>query len=251
MDSLVKKIRKGIKVWTFVPGAIPLSSQITVSDRMNYVLDGAIVDVNFNAWDLQAGDIGTVESIRNEMSAKMRDYIMNKVFTALTTVWTAANTPNNYTAVGGNVTKVALDNGIEYINQQIAGGAKAIVGTRSALYPVMSFAGFNTYSSTDFQLDSVREEIFRTGWLGRYMGVPLITIDQQWDNPEDRNALVPTDKILVLGQNVGEFITYGPAQSSMWEDPRPVPPQTYLRSYMQFGMLVDKAEGIFVLGNLS
>jgi hypothetical protein len=228
-----------------------MSSQITVSDRMNYVLDGAIVDVNYNAWDLASGEIGTVESIRNEMSAKMKDYIMNKVFTALTTVWTAVNTPDNFTSVGGNVTATALDAAIEYINEQIPGGAKAIVGVRSAMYPIMSFAGFNTYSSTDFQLESVREEIFRTGWLGRYMNVPLITLDQQYDNPEDRTAMLPTDKILVLGQNVGEFITFGDTVSSTWEDPRPVPPQTYIREYQQFGMLVDKAEGIFVLGDLS
>lgn len=44
-DSLVKKIRKGIKVHTWVPGSISLKSEITVSDRMNYVLDAAIVSV--------------------------------------------------------------------------------------------------------------------------------------------------------------------------------------------------------------
>lgn len=250
-DMLVKKVRKGIRVHTFVPGAIPLSSQITVSDRINYVLDGAIVDVNYNSWDLAAGEIGTVESIRSEMSAKMRDYIMSKVFTALSTVWTAVNTPNNYTSVGGAVTKTALDNAIEYVNQNVAGGAKAIVGVRSAMHPIIDFAGYNSYSATDFQIESVREEIFRTGWLGRYQGVPLVTIDQQWDNPEDHVALMPTDKILVIGQNVGEFVTFGDTVSSSWEDPRPVPPQTYMRMYSQFGMIVDNAEGLFVLGNLS
>jgi hypothetical protein len=44
-DSLVKKVRKGIKVYTFVPGQIPLKSEITVAERINYVLDGAVVSV--------------------------------------------------------------------------------------------------------------------------------------------------------------------------------------------------------------
>ena len=44
-DSLVKKIRKGINVRTLVPGAIHLANEITVSDRINYVLDGADVKV--------------------------------------------------------------------------------------------------------------------------------------------------------------------------------------------------------------
>jgi hypothetical protein len=46
-DSLVKKIRKGIKVHTLVPGAIHMANEITVSDRINYVLDGADVKVTF------------------------------------------------------------------------------------------------------------------------------------------------------------------------------------------------------------
>lgn len=44
-DALVKKVRKGIKVRTLVPGAIHLASEVTVSDRINYVLDGADVKV--------------------------------------------------------------------------------------------------------------------------------------------------------------------------------------------------------------
>jgi hypothetical protein len=42
-DSLVKKIRKGIKVWSHVPGSIGLKSEVTVSERMNWILDYAIV----------------------------------------------------------------------------------------------------------------------------------------------------------------------------------------------------------------
>ena len=41
-DALVKKVRKGIKVRTLVPGAIHLASEITVSERMNYILDGSL-----------------------------------------------------------------------------------------------------------------------------------------------------------------------------------------------------------------
>lgn len=41
-DALIKKVRKGIKVRTLVPGRIHLASELTVSDRINYVLDGII-----------------------------------------------------------------------------------------------------------------------------------------------------------------------------------------------------------------
>lgn len=47
-EALVKKVRKGIKVRTLVPGSIHLASEITVRDRINYVLDGAVVHTMYN-----------------------------------------------------------------------------------------------------------------------------------------------------------------------------------------------------------
>lgn len=213
---------------------------------MNYILDGSIVSVTANDWELQSGELGTVDSIRNEMQASLRDHIMNKVFTALTTVWTASNTPANFTDVGTAVTKTALDAMIETINQTTA-GAKAIVGTRSALQPIMTFVGWDTYSGTDAMIQGLSEELRRTGWVGQYLGVPLVVVRQQYNNPEDYTALIPEDKILIIGENVGEFVTFGSPQISEYVDPKPVPPQWYLRLYQQYGMLIDNAMGIGVL----
>jgi hypothetical protein len=172
-DSLVKKLRKGIKVHTLVPGAIHLASEITVTDRINYVLDGADVKVTFNEWEMESGELGTVESIRSEMQAKLRDYYMNKVFTALTTVWTAVNNSSNFTNVGGALTAVALKNAIDNINQN-AGGVKAVVGTRAALTPITTFGAGWTDSGGNLMTvpDNIRE-IMATGWLGKYYGAPI------------------------------------------------------------------------------
>jgi hypothetical protein len=213
---------------------------------MNYILDGAIVSVTANDWELQAGEIGTVQSIKSEMQAVLRDYFMNKVFTALTTIWTATNTPDNFTNVGTSVTKTALDDMIETINQTTP-GAKAIVGTRAALQPIMAFIGWDTYSSTDGMLQNISDELRRTGWVGQYLGVPLVVVRQDYDSPDTYNKLVPEDKILVIGENVGEFVTFGNAIPSEWTDQRPVPPQWTFRLYQQFGMIIDNAQGIGVL----
>jgi hypothetical protein len=245
-DSLVKKVRKGIKVHTFTPGAIPLSSQITVEDRINYMLDGAVVDVNVSEWDLESGELGTADSIVTEMQGKFRDYILNKVFSALATAWSEANTADNFTDVGGDVTKTALDAMIKYINRTTP-GAKAIVGTRTALYPIMDFAGFDTQSTTYFPVASVREEIARTGWLGSYKGVPIVVISQEYNNLAEFQALVPEDKILVMGENVGEFITYGPPRRQDYTDNQPIPPRRFFRQYQQFGMLLTNLDGIGIL----
>ena len=247
-DALVKKVRKGINVRTLVPGAIHLGSELTVSDRINYVLDGADVKVHANEWELETGELGTLDDIRNEMLANLRDFYIGKVFTALSTVWTAVNTPNNFTNVGGTLTATALKNAIDRINQT-TGGVRAVIGTRAALTPITTFgAGWADGTSTDWHAvpDNIRE-IMQTGWLGRYYGAPILAIEQQYDNPEDYNALIPTDKVIVVGENVGDFITYGDVKNKQWTDMRPTPPQWYLELYQQFGMIIDNAQGIYVL----
>lgn len=249
-DALVKKIRKGIKVRTLVPGRIHLASELTVSDRINYVLDGANVKVMGNEWELESGELGTVEEIRSEMLAKLKDYYLNKVFTALSTVWTAVNTPSNFVNVGGTITTTALEDAIDQINQN-AGGVKAVVGTRAALTPVTKFVSWADSSANRFSSDAIINEVMNTGWLGRYYGAPIIALEQQYDNPEDYNALLPTDKVLVLGQNVGEFITYGDVKTKQWTDMEPTPPYWFLELYQEFGMIIDRADGLYVVGGLS
>jgi hypothetical protein len=249
-DSLVKKVRKGIEVRTLVPGSVHLASEITVTERMNYVLDGADVKVTYNLWELESGEIGTVQEIRREMAAKLREYFVNKVFTALSTVWTAVNTPNNYISVGGSLTAAALEDGINYMNNNVT-SVKAILGTRAAVTPITKFGAFWTDGSNTEGSQTAIDEIRDRGWLGKYYGVPVLALDQIYDNPDDYNALLPTDFVLLVGENVGEFITYGDVKSKQWEDMNPTPPQWMLEIYQQFGLMIDNAQGIYVIGNLS
>lgn len=251
-DALVKKVRKGIKVRTFVPGRIHLASELTISDRINYALDGADVKVTANLWELESGELGTVDSIKTEMEAKLRDYYLNKVFLALSTVWSAVNTPSNYISVGGALTSTVLKNAIDYINQTTS-GVKAVVGTRAALTPITTFgAGWSDGTSTQWHdvPENIRE-IMQTGFLGNYYGAKIIALNQVYDNPEDYNALLPNDKVLVIGENVGEFITYGDVRTKDYQDMRPTPPQQYFELWQQFGMIIDRADGIYVIDNLS
>jgi hypothetical protein len=252
-DMLFKKLRKGITVRTLVPGSIHLASEVTLNERANYVLDGADVKVTFNEWELESGQIGSVEEIRREMYAKLSDFYQNKIYTILSTVWTAANTPDYFTNVGGPITATALEDAIDTINQN-SGGVKAVVGTRAALTPITKFGAFwndgNTVG-TDAQwagVDSQLEEVVNRGFLGKYYGAPLIALEQVYDNDMDYNKLIlPNNRILVLGHDVGEFITYGDVKVKQWTDMAPTPPQWFLEIYQQFGLIIDRAQGMFVL----
>jgi hypothetical protein len=250
-DALVKKVRKGINVRTLVPGAVHLASEITVNERINYVLDGADVKVTYNEWDIENGNIGTVADIESEMLAKLKDYYYNKVFTALSSIWTAGNTPNNFTNVGGSITATALEDAIDRINQTTP-GVKAVVGVRAALTPVTKFGAFWNDDGSQWQgVDSQLEEVMSTGWLGKYYGAPIIALDQIYDYPDDYNALLPSDKVIVIGEKAGEFITYGEVKRKQWVDMNPTPPQWLIEIYQQFGMIIDNAEGIYVIGGIS
>lgn len=250
-DALVKKIRKGIEVRTLVPGSIHLANELTISERYNYVLDGADVKVTYNLWELESGEIGTVQSIRNEMAALLRDFYVNKVFTAISTVWTAVNTPDNFISVGGVVTSTVLEDAIDRVN--LVSNAIAIVGSRPAVTPITKFGAFWSDAESAVRSDSQTaiDEIRANGRIGRYYGVPIFTIEQVFDNVEDNNALIPTDFIIVLGEKAGEFITYGDVRVKQWEDMNPTPPQWYLEIYQQFGLIIDFAERVFVIGGLS
>jgi len=199
---------------------------------------------------LERGEIGTVESISNEMRAKLRDFFVNKVFTALTTIWTATNTANNFTSMGGAITGAALENAINRINQTTP-GAKIIVGSRQAVTPITKFGAFWTDGTTTGYAEELIMRIFENGWLGKYYGVPVLAIEQVWDDPASYTALIPTDKVLVIGEKVGEFISYGDVKTKQWTDMNPTPPQWYLELYQQFGMIIDNAQGIFMLGDIS
>lgn len=248
-DALVKKVRRGIEVRKLVPGSIHLASEVTVSDRINYTLEGADVKVGYNLWEMEAGDIGSVADLQSEMRAKLSDYYIGRTFTALSTIWNGTNTPTNYTNVGGALTAAALKNAIDTINLKI-GSVKAVVGTRKALTPITTFgAGWALpYTNVDgVAIPEALSEIYRTGWLGMYYGAPIVALTQVYNNAVDYTPMLPENKVLVIGENAGEFILYGPSRDKAYDDMQPTPPQFYLETYQQFGLIVDNAQGIYVL----
>lgn len=244
-DTLVKKVRKGIEVRQLVPGAVHLASEVTVEDRINYMLDGADVKVTANLWELESGELGTVADIRSEMLAKLKDYYIDRVFTALANVWTAGNTPNNY-ATGANLTATMLRTALDWIRYTV-GDVRAVVGTRRGLAPITQFGGFHTDGATTVAYDEGIREIYQTGFVGSWYGANIVALDQVWNNLVDYESQIPNRYVLVLAENVGEFITYGDIRWKQWEAMEPTPPDWYLECYQQFGLLVTEAQGIYVL----
>jgi hypothetical protein len=211
------------------------------------VLEGHIVKVMSNLWDLEKGEIGTVQEIRQEMTSKLVDFYAGKVFSLLSTVWNAANTPDNYAESSTKLTKTALDAAIDRINYR-AGGVRAIVGVKNSLLPITEFAGYATYDSHKQMSDPILTEALSEGWIGKYRGVNnIIGLSQTWNNPEDNTALLPENYVLVIGNNAGEFVTFGDPQWKEYTEMAPTPPYFILEACIQTGLIVDAAEAIYII----
>lgn len=247
-DILMKKLRKPhIKVRQFVPGTIHLADEIEVTDRLNYVLNSNVIKVMANLWDLERGELGTVSEIRQEMTDKLLDFYVGKVFNLLGTVWDGTNTPDNYAEVSTTLTKAALDDAIDRINYR-SGGVKAIVSIKNNLLPITEFAGYGTYDSHKQFSDPILTEALREGWIGQYRGVKnILGLSQVWDNPESNSTMITEDYVLVIGNNAGEFITFGEPKWKDYTDMQPTPPYFVMEVYTSWGLIVDNAEAIYVI----
>ena len=250
-DALVKKVRRGIEVRQLVPGQNTLASQITVKEVVNYNLDTAVAEVSHNEWEVESGEIGTVDEIRREMMAKLSDFYSVKVMNALYTLATINDT-TNFWYVTGPVNRATIEDAIDSI-ADIAGSVKNVVGRRTALAPITKFAGYRVgvgateAAGSPVAVPSALEEIRRTGWFGIYYGANFISLEQVYDNPFDRNPLIKDNLIVVIGDNCGEFITYGDTREDQWTDMSTAPPTWHVRLYQQFGMLFDNMENVGII----
>jgi hypothetical protein len=184
------------------------------------------------------------------MSAKLSDFYVVKVMNALYTLATIDDSTNFW--YDSSLTRSVLEDALDNI-ADVAGTVKAVVGRRPTLAPITKFAGYRaavgaTESSAYLvPVPSALEEIRRTGWFGVYYGANFIALEQVYDNPYDRNGLLQDDLIAVIGDNCGEFITYGDVREDQWTDMQTLPPTWHLRIYQQFGLLFDRMENVGII----
>ncbi len=274
-DILVKRFKGKYHVQQIVPGQITLGEQIVVRDKaMSINLDILAAKAEYNILELQhGGPEFTPEQVRADVNAALQEKILMRGWNALGNIWSAGNASaltitgssfSNYQNAAGPLTASLLDDAIDHVNYW-AGGVRAIIGTESALAPLSEFgqyrliSGSNTdnYVTINGQPAGTFNNVspFGTGPKGveSYRGVSnIVRIPQIFDESEYPPVpLLPTDFVLVVGQNVGEFITYGTAETKEYVDNRPTPPYWNYETWLQFGMMVWNARGIVKIGGIS
>lgn len=268
-DQIGRRVRRGrYPVRTMVPGSKHLHDVLSYVEQSTFSFDRLIAGTSHNLWEIQSGEVGTVEQMRNELRADLFDELVSKVFGLLSTVWNGTDTPNNFIDVSGTgITETALDTMIETVLDH-SGTVRAIVGSRKALLPVYRFAQYrefmlggtgNNPDRAMFPVAGAFDEFTRTGRVATYAGgIPLVELPQIYRNRLPAGAtgtlgnnaaqrMIPTDRVLVIGDNVGSIALMGGTEYQDYTDPTTQPPNYVLHCWQAYGMLLDNVEGIGVL----
>ena len=267
-DILVKRFKGKYHVQQIVPGQITLGEQITVKDKaVSYSLDILAAKAEYNTLELEhGGPAFSPEAVRRDVQAALNEKLLMRTWNALGNIWTAGNASaltipgasySNFIDASGPLTSTALDQAIDHVNYW-SGGVKAIVGTESALAPISTFGQYQMigpgtekhYVTQNGQPAGTFNNVSPYGngpkGVETYRGVSnIVRIKQIFDNTVfPPRPLLPSDFILVVGENIGEFITYGGPQYKEYVDNRPTPPYWNYETWVQFGMMIWNARGI-------
>jgi hypothetical protein len=272
-ELLVKRFKGKYHVQQIVPGQITLGEQITVRDKaVSYSLDILAAKAAYNDLELaHGGPQFTPEKVREDVKKALQERVLLRTWNALANIWNTTNasaltipgaTYSQFINAGGPLTSTALDNAIDHVNFW-SGGVKTIIGTEAALAPLSTFGQYKIITSTNNvdsyvtingQPSGTFENVspFGAGSKGVevYRGVSnIIRLKQIFDESEyPPRPLLPNDFVLVVGDNIGEFITYGGPQTKEYVDNEPTPPYWNFETWLQFGMMIWNARGLVKIG---
>lgn len=267
-EILVKRFAGKYHVQQIVPGQITLGEQITVRDKAVATnLDILAAKASYNVLELQhGGPVFTPERVRSDVQKALQEKILMRTWNALANIWTTGNasaltitgaTYSQFIDAGGPLTSAALDHAIDHVNYW-SGSVRAIVGTEAALAPLSTFGQYQIISGSNTDNYVVQNgqpagsfqnvSPFGNGSkaVETYRGVTnIVRIKQIFDNSEyPPRPLLPTNYVLVIGDDIGEFITYGGPQTKEFTDMNPTPPYWNYETWLQFGMMIWNARGL-------
>jgi hypothetical protein len=149
---------------------------------------------------LEAGRYGTIQDQISAAKEAIQGAINARIFN--TVVGSIATTDTNYGTCITNLTKNALDKGLNWCEDQV-GGAVAIVGRRNLLYSMLDF-GTTGSADTGIFSDSMKDQVLKGGNFPSYRGVPIISLPQ-WRDGFGR-LTIPQDTVMIIGQDVGRYV---------------------------------------------
>ncbi len=264
-DQIGKRVRRGrYPIRTMTPGAKHLTDVLDYQEYVSFMFDRLIAGTSHSVWEIENGEVGTVDQMKTELRADLFDELVSKVFTLLSTVWTSSATPSNFLdSSSGGLTQIGLDAMMETV-LNYSGQVRAIVGSRAALLPLYRFAQYREFvltgTGTDrgFAITPAFNEFLGSNKVSTYMGVPVVELPQVYRNRLDQNSvnlgyrgagqrMIPTDKVLVIGDQVGQIVLSGGFTYQDYTDPTTQPANYVLHGWQSYGMIIDDVQNIGVI----
>lgn len=266
-QQLVKSFKGKYHVQQIVPGQVTLGEQIVLRNKaLSFNIDILSAKAEYNVLELEhGGPAYSPEQVRTDVRAALQEKLLMRGWNALANIWTVGNqtaltisgsSTSNFIDASGPLTSTVLDSAIDHVNFW-SGKVRTIIGTESALAPLSTFGQYKIISgsSTDsfvtingqpsFTMNNVSPYGGNYG-VESYRGVSnIVRVPQIFDKSESPwRPLLPTDYLLVIGDDIGEFVTYGGPQTKEYVDNRPTPPYWNYETWVQFGMMVWNAKGV-------
>lgn len=199
-------VRNKLRAYWHEPGSYAPRTRLT---QRVMTIPTALISAHpeYELGQLEAGRYGGVaEQVRLATDALL-GAINAKVWNTL--VGAVAATDANYGTVAyglgpvPSTLKTAIDLGINWVEDQPGGGARAIVGRRNVLYRMLDIGTTGTVHTGAIS-DSTQTKIDNTGSLPTYRGIPLIGLMQYVDGFGKHT--IAQDEILIIGGDVGKYV---------------------------------------------
>ena len=192
-DELQFRTQEGLVAYVIDPGSFAPRSMLTNTVT---TLPKKLITVatELDLGQLRSGRYGDIANIKTKAAEQILGAQSSMMWEVAWRAVTSSTADNNYATVSSTAStatkKSALDAAISYLEDYTQAGAKAIIGRFTAL----SFLEDLDYSTLP---DSLREVVYKEGFLGVYKGVPVFRLKSFKDIYKTQK--ISANYILVLG----------------------------------------------------
>lgn len=211
-DKLVRKIRKGLKVYTIAAGGYVDESTIHTDsvEAPRSPLAWHVVSTPEEALADYAETLATLVSLAKQ--AEQVEIVRRQ----LTLLQEAAQSGDpNYAHAGSGLTPEIVKAGLRHVAdaERPTGGIMpadvTIIGRAAVVDQVSDFTSFGF-------APNVYEQINETGYVGRFRGAKVVRLANFTDG--DGTSYMPEDELWIVSNDAGDYANFGAARINNWTE---------------------------------